>query len=293
MAIRFDLLHTFVVVARERSMKAAAERLSVTPGAISQRIRLLEEAAGQRLFVRGRDGVRLASKGETLFAALDAPFHAIEAADRGLGKNAARRVVVSMMSSFASGWLVPRLGRFARRHPDIEVVVETGPRLVDLAREPVDMAIRHGLGNYPGLDATKLIAPELVVVASPRLLRSGPPLAAPADCLRYTLLHDIDRGDWPLWFEAQGVAVPKRLKGPSFSDDHLVVRAAVAGQGLALVRDVYAQDELRSGRLVKALKTRWPARFAYYAVTRAGREHSPALRHFKRWLVEEAKRDRR
>jgi LysR family glycine cleavage system transcriptional activator len=184
---------------------------------------------------------------------------------------------------------VPRLAGFARRHPEIEVALETESRVVDLKREPVDLAIRHGLGNYPGLEATWLVAPELIVVASPALLRSGTRISVPADCLAFPLLHDIDRNDWRLWFEAHGVAASRRLKGPSFADDHLMVRAAVAGQGLALVRDVYASDDLRARRLVRAVAASWPTRFAYYVVGTPEALQRPAVRRFRDWLAKEAR----
>jgi LysR family glycine cleavage system transcriptional activator len=102
------------------------------------------------------------------------------------------------------------------------------------------------------------------------------------------LLHDLGRFDWSLWFEAHGVKAPKELNGPSFSDDNLMVRAAVSGQGLALVRDVYADDELRAGRLVRAIDVEWPTRFAYYAVCTPDALRKPAVRHFRKWLECEA-----
>ncbi|MFI4996598.1 MAG: LysR substrate-binding domain-containing protein [Hyphomicrobiales bacterium] len=292
MAVRFALLHTFVIVGRSGSMKDAAELLSLTPGAISQRVRLLEETLGHRLFVRTRRGVRLDPRGEALFLALDEPFRLVEKVDRSLTGRPSQRVGVSTVASFAASWLVPRLGRFAKLHPDVEVVVETDSRLVDLEQEPVDVAIRHGLGNYPGLESVKLIAPELIVVGSPDLIESRPPLVSPAGCLAFPLLHGLDRADWSLWFEAHGVPAPKRLKGPSFSDDHLLVRAAVAGQGLALVRDVYAGDDLVSGRLVRALEVSWPTQFAYYAVTRPDMGQRPAILQFRKWLIQEAREGR-
>jgi LysR family glycine cleavage system transcriptional activator len=156
--------------------------------------------------------------------------------------------------------MVPRLAKFARRHPDIEIAVETGVRPVDLKREPVDLAVRHGLGKYPGLNAIRLVAPELIVVASPDLLKNRAPLREPAECLAFPLLHDLNRQDWPLWFEAHGVAAPDCKKGPAFSENHLILRAAVAGQGLALVRDIYAEDDVRSkkkgayGELASAIR---------------------------------------
>lgn len=289
MVDRLTLLQTFVAVARAGRMKEAAERLALTPGAVSQRIRELEEAAGRRLFVRGREGVQLSPAGAAMFAALDEPWRAIETVEASLKGRTSRPVVVNTVASFATGWLVPRLAALARQYPEIEVSVETDGRLVDLKREPVDLAIRHGLGDYPGLDSAWLVAPELIVVASPDLLRSGPAIAEPADCLAFPLLHDSDRGDWPLWFKAQGVTPPKPLKGPSFSDDHLLVRAAVAGQGLALVRDVYARDELRSGQLVQPLTLRWPTHLAYYIVAYPPALERPAVRQLRDWLVAEAR----
>ena len=288
---RLALLQTFVAVARAGNMKQAAHELALTPGAVSQRIRQLEEAAGHRLFMRTRAGVELTSAGETMFAALAEPFRAIEAVDGELGRPPSRRVTVSTTPSFAATWLVPRLAKFAGRYPDIEIAVETGVRPVDLKREPVDLAIRHGLGKYPGLEATWLVAPELIVVASPEFLKGCAPLKRPADCLAFPLLHDFNRQDWPFWFEAHGVAAPNCKKGPAFSENHLIVRAAVAGQGLALIRDIYADDDLRSKKLVKALTVNWPVQFAYYAVATSEALQKPAVRRFRDWLVEEARQE--
>jgi LysR family transcriptional regulator, glycine cleavage system transcriptional activator len=291
MVRHFALLQAFVAVARAGKMRQAAQELALTPGAVSQRVRQLEEAAGHRLFTRTRAGVELTAAGETMFAALAEPFRALEAVDGELGVVPSRRVTVSAVPSFAATWLVPRLASFARRYPDIEIAVETGVRPVDLKREPIDLAIRHGLGRYPGLDATWLVAPALIVVASPDLLRDRPPLKEPADCRAFPLLHDLNRQDWPLWFEAHGVAAPNCKKGPAFSENHLIVRAAVAGQGLALVRDIYAADDLRSKKLMKALTVNWPVQFAYYAVTTSEAAQKPAVRRFRDWLIEEARHE--
>ena len=177
---------------------------------------------------------------------------------------------------------------FARCHPDIEIAVEAATRPVDLRREPIDLAIRHGLGKYPGLEATWLVAPELIVVASPDGLKNRAPLKRPGDCLAFPLLHDFNRQDWPLWFEAHGIAAPDCRKGPSFSENHLILRAAVAGQGLALVRDIFVDDDLRSKTLVKALTMNWLVQFAYYAVAT-----SEALQRFDGFGIGWSKRRER
>lgn len=289
MAIRLLLLHTFVVVARSGRMRDAAASMALTPGAISQRIRELEESIGYRLFTRVQAGVELNAAGKALFASLDEPFRAIEEIGGKLESPSSRRIRISTMGSFAANWLVPRLPNFSQLHPDVDIALETESRIVDLRREPIDLAIRHGLGDYPGLETVRLMAPEMIVVASPDLLRSRPPIETPGDCLAFPLLHDMDRADWRLWFTAQGVKPPHDLKGPSFSDDHLMVRAAVSGQGLALARNVYAEDDLRAGRLVRAIAVQCPTRFAYYAVSTSEALQKPAVLHFRRWLVETAR----
>ncbi len=290
MQIRLDWLETFVLVARFKSMKAAAETLSLSAGAISQRIRGLEEHAGHRLFQRQGGGIALTREAEALLAELGPAFEAINRAWAridGAEALARQRLTVSTMPSFANFVLVPRLGAFSRHFPQVEINVETDLRVVDLHAEPVDIAIRHGLGDYPGLLATPLISPALIVVASPTLITKHGTLKRAADCLKLPLLHDHTRQDWRLWFEAHGVPTPDRLKGPAFSDGTLIVRAAVAGQGIGLVREFYAAEELAAGRLVRALDLSWPSRFGYYLVATAEALQRPAVRAFRNWLVEE------
>src|SRR5262245_21348848 len=192
MALPLALLHTFVVVARSGRMREAAASMALTPGAVSQRVRALEEMLDRRLFARTQAGVALTAAGRSLFASLDEPFRRIEAAGGDVRGARSQRVTVSTMSSFAASWLVPRLSSFSRRCPEIDVSLEIESRVVDLRREPVDLAIRHGNGDYPGLAVAWLMAPSLIVVASPELLKSRLPIRTAADCLGYPLLHDSD-----------------------------------------------------------------------------------------------------
>jgi len=235
-------------------MKEATKKLNVTPGAISQLVRSIEERCGKRLFERDRTGIRLTLAGEAFWRDIAQAFEAIEAAAQKHASPAApNRLRISTVASFAASWLIPRIARFHDAHPDFVIEVETADRLVDLRREPVDLAIRHGLGKYPGLKSIWIAAPEMILVASPRLLAANPPIQTPRDCLRYPLLCGEPKDDWRLWFEAQGIQAGGARYRSVYSDAFLLVRAAAEGQGLALVSDLYVSDELSKGTLVRPL----------------------------------------
>ncbi|WP_273727746.1 transcriptional regulator GcvA [Brucella gallinifaecis] len=286
-------LRAFVETGRHCSIKQAAEAMGVTSGAVSQQIRQLEDRLGVTLFTRTRYGVRLTEAGAKVHPGLLVAFDQIAKSLETLEEiNTRPTLTISTVPSFAASWLVPRLGRFTARQPDIEVRVEATSKLVDLGRDRVDIAIRHGLGHYPGLVSEHLMAPVFLPVASPKLLGTRPPIKEPVDCLGWPLLQDSDRADWHLWFKAVGVADdPRAERGPSFEDDYMLVRAAIAGQGLALVRDVYAAEEIASGRLALALDRPWPAEFAYYAVTLPDAARRQPVRDFIHWLKEETAPD--
>ncbi|WP_394825711.1 LysR substrate-binding domain-containing protein [Pendulispora albinea] len=283
-------LRAFAETGRHGSVRTAATAMGVTPGAVSQQIKLLEERLGVTLFERGNREIHLTAVGARLHGPIVRAFDGIEGALDDLEARQGRRsLTVSTVAAFAAWWLVPRLGRFTTANPDIEVRVEATAALVDLARDRVDVAIRHGLGEYPGYEAHRLMAPVLLPVASAALLAGGPPITKPKDILAYPLLQDSDRADWELWLRAFGVEDPRAERGPSFEDDVLLIRAAASGQGIALVRDIYAREELESRRLVLALDRPWPTRFAYYAVTRPGAAKRPGpVARFLVWLRAEA-----
>lgn len=284
-------LRAFTEVGRHGSIKRAAQALGVTSGAVSQQVRLLEERVGVSLFVRGRHSMALTEAGAQVHPGLLAAFDQIEGALRTLEAARARKgLTISTLPSFAASWLVPRLGRFTSRHPEIEVRVEAEAGLADLHRDRVDIAIRHGLGSYPGLVSEPLMAPALLPVASPALLAAGPRIREPADCLAYPLLQDGGRADWRLWLAAHGAPEdPRAERGTAFAEDYLLIRAAEAGQGLALVPQAYAQEEIAAGRLVLALDKPWPARFAYYVVMLPDAGRRPEVVAFVAWLNDEAR----
>ena len=230
-------LRTFVEVGQRGSIKAAAQALNVTSGAVSQQIRLLEDRVGMTLFTRERSGLRLTEAGASVHPALLQAFEQIQKTLLSLEQAKSwQTLTVSTVATFAASWLVPRLGRFNQRYPHIEVRVEATSAIADMRRDRVDVALRHGLGVYPNLHVTRLMAPVLVPVASPSLMLANAVLTEPQDCLKYPLLHDSDRADWSLWLSAHGVGNdPRAERGSAFEDDFLLIRAAEAGQGLALV----------------------------------------------------------
>ncbi|MEL4375902.1 LysR substrate-binding domain-containing protein [Brucella cytisi] len=286
-------LRAFVETGRHCSIKRAAEAMGVTPGAVSQQIRQLEDRLGVELFTRTRYGVRLTEAGARVHPDLLIAFDQIgKSLDTLEAINARPTLIISTVPSFAASWLVPRLGRFTDNRPDVEVRVEATSSLVDLRRDRVDIAIRHGLGDYPGLIAELLMAPVLLPVASPTLLAAGKPIKEPVDCLSWPLLQDSDRSDWHLWLKAVGVEHdPRAERGPAFGDDYLLIRAAIAGQGLALVRDIYAAEEIASGRLALALDRPWPTGFAYYALISPDTAKKPLVLDFISWLKDEIRFD--
>ena len=288
-------LRAFVAVGRLGSVQDAAGELGVTPGAVSQQVKRLEERMGVVLLERRHRAIRPTPAGDRLlgqisgaFQQIDDAFHAGRA--EAAGHAGPRVLTVTTTAVLAASWLVPRLGRFSARHPDVELRIETSPRLVDLRRQTrVDVALRHGLGGYDGLEAAPFLKPQMVPVAAPALLRGGPAIGVPADCLAYPLLQDADRGDWRLWFRAHGVPDDSRARrGASLQEEALLVRAAVAGQGLALVSDFHAAEDIAAGRLVPVLDLPCPTLFAYYFVARPEAMARRPVAQFRRFVFEEA-----
>ena len=285
-------LRTFAEVGRHGSIKLAAAALGVTPGAVSQQIKGLELRLGVPLLERRHREVRLTTGGQRLFGPLSSAFQQVDEAVQPFTDRKPRRetLTVSTTPSFAASWLVPRLGAFCMQYPDMDVRVDSSVRPVDLRNEAVDVALRHGAGEYPGLTTVRLFTPRLIAICSPTLLKDSYPIREPRDCLCYPLLQDRDRSVWTQWFEKQDVSDLSpglTAKGPSFENDLLLIRAAIAGQGLALVRDIYAQEELCAGRVIAAFDKSWPTPLSYFFVVRPEMMQTVRVKAFRNWLVEE------
>jgi LysR family glycine cleavage system transcriptional activator len=196
---------------------------------------------------------------------------------------------VTVLPSFAARWLVPRLGRFRKIWPDIDLRIDPSPEVVDFSRGDVDVAIRYGGGRYPGLFSERLMAEDIFPVCSPALLEGPHPLRDPADLVHHTLLHDEGHGDWRTWLLAAGIDAVDPTRGTVFTDAGMLIQAAVAAQGVALARRVLAGDELAAGRLMRPFKLSLPTQFAYYFVCPADVVERPRIQAFKEWLLVEAR----
>ncbi len=284
-----DALRVFEAAARYLSFTQAADELHVTQAAVSQRIRSLEESLGVPLFKRLNRALLLSDDGQALYQPVrDALDQMADAVERLTESEQTGVLTVTTLHSFASTWLVPRLKRFRERHPEIDVRITTSDGLVDLNREDVDVAVRYGRGDWPGLLVVRLMTEEVFPVCSPDLLGKGPSLEKPSDLARHTLLHDDMQADWGTWLMAAGAPEVDHARGPWFFHSNLVIQAAVAGEGVALGRSVLVADELASGRLVKPFDVSLPVEFAYYVVSPRATKDRPKVKAFRQWLLEEA-----
>jgi LysR family glycine cleavage system transcriptional activator len=244
------------------------------------------------LFPRSHQRNALTPEGQAWASELSVVFARLREANRRLrsARGPARDVVsVSIIPSFGSRWLVPRLGRFLLEQREVEVRISASERLVDFSLEAVDLGIRYGQGRYPGLVTTKLADDALVVVAAPALAAQRAHWQ-PLDLARETLLHDDFPDAWARWFKARGRSLPERARQTQLTDSAMLVEAALRAQGVALARWSLAADELMLGRL-SLLFPRVPplaTGLAYYVVTPRENLHRRAVVAFRDWLLSEA-----
>lgn len=246
-------LRAFEAAGRRLSFRGAADELGVTPTAISHQIRLLEQTLGLRLFHRETRRVRLTAEGAVLLPVLRDGFDAFaDAIDQIRGRPSAGLLTLSAPTAFVAKWLVPRLGDFRAAHPGCDLRLHASDRLVDFARDGVDVAVRYGPGRYPGLDAHRLVVDRVAPACSPRLA-----VRSESDLASHPLLHfewpDLtdETPTWLVWLRKAGITDVDGGAGTRFSDEGHVIQAAIAGQGIALLSVVLAADDLASGALVQ------------------------------------------
>ena len=284
-------LRAFDATARTGSLTRAAESLHLTHGAVSHQINALEDELGVKLIERSGRGVRLTDEGERFAARVRAALAELTDAVREIRtRSNPRQLRLSTLPSFAARWLLPRIARFFKAHPDIDLEIRSSNAIVDFRRDDVDIAIRHGLGQWPGTIAEHLLDDLQFPVCSPRLANGKLP-KRPADLAKFTLLRG-EGEQWKPWFEAAGLDWPEPTRGPMYSDSSHMLQAAIERQGIAIARSSLLADDLKNGVLVKLFDIELPNPRQYYLVYPPRMKDSPKLDAFRQWLADELHRNR-
>jgi len=291
-----NALKAFEAAGRHLSFTKAGAELNVTPAAVGHQVKTLEEMLGVALFHRMTRALQLTEAGKASLPILTESFGTMSRAvdqirtHRGFGV-----LTISVSPSFGALWLVPRLEKFRRRHPEIEIRIDGTDRRVDVARGEADVALRYGPGGYKDVQSDKLFDQNNMPVCSPALLRQNPnPLRKPRDLKHHTLLHidwKNEEASWRMWLTAAGLDDVDPARGPYFTMESMAVQAALDGNGVALVGDILVADHIASGRLVHPFeqRTSTPLSFSYYLLSPNHYANQPKIAAFREWLLEEAR----
>jgi LysR family glycine cleavage system transcriptional activator len=290
MARRFpplSALRPFEAAARLESFSRAAEELALTHGAVSHQVRALEEHVGAPLFARHGKRVTLTPAGRAYAERVRSALEEIAHASEQLRQRRDDRLTVSVLPSFASRWLMPRLIRFMDAHPKIEVNVIASTELANFREDEIDVAIRFGVGPWPPHACEVFLEDEYFVVASPALAAKAK-LKAPRDLLKARIIRE-DRDYWKQWFDAAGVPIEevRAARGPLFNDSTYALQAAARGEGIALARRSIVTEDLERGVLKRLFELRVPSRERYWFVSPKESAETPKVKAFRKWVKEE------
>lgn len=283
-------LTAFEAAARHQNFARAAEELHLTASAVSHHVRRLEQRLGMLLFQRHARGVTLTAEGRRLADAAGSAFADVAAALRGLRQEQKARppLRITTLHSFAQCWLIPRLGGFRARHPDIRLRIETEAALTRFDDAGPDLGIRHGGGQWPGLRAQRLLDETLFAVASPGLVESRR-VDSVAAVAALPLIADLSRQGWPDWLRAAGLGHLDAVEAMVFSDSTDAFRAAASGLGAALARERIVEPWLARGDLVRLPGPVLAGRFSYFLVQPEAVPPGEDARRFVDWLLEAAR----
>lgn len=277
-----NFVRVFECSARHGNLHRAAEELGVTPGAVSQQIRLLETNLGVPLFERMHKKLRLTTAGQQLYATSAQVLQLLqETVDRL--PTPRQMVRITAAPTLCTRWLVPRLSSFYERHPNVGVLIDASAHYINLTEEPFDVAIRHGRDGAGNAQHVPLFPDAVVAVCAPSVAASIAP-----DLGNVKLLCFAPQDHWPCWFNEKGIGGHNKLDLVSFSHLMLALDAAIAGQGVALSALKLVEHDLKQRRLVRLLGEAVPTGFSYYIVVRSEERHVKA---FTDWLIEEASKD--
>ena len=291
-------LRAFEAAARHLSFQNAAEELSVTPGAISQQIKKLEDILQTPLFHRDSRAVTLTEAGRVLRPDLSRGFESLDDAVQQLKQSAEHQhITVSMTPSFAAKWLVPRLEKWTAQQPDVDVRISASLGLANFGPDGVDLGVRFGSGNYDGLTSALLLKESFVVVCSPIFIDGSKQIKTPEDLHDHTLIHvsgpqGTPGTDWQEWLKSAGVDGIDTSRGLVFDDTAVAILAAIGGQGVLLSRRALVEDDIAAGRLALPFDLDLPLEFAWRIVAPEGKLKRPEVSAFRDWLLSEAQSDK-
>jgi len=298
--LSLDLLKGFEAAARHLSFTRAARELSLTQSAVSREIKTLEEQLGQPLFTRVNRGLRLTDAGQGLHRAVGEALKLIdEATDRLAMSGGGETLAVTTSSALASTWLIPKLPRFIRLHPELDVRSVAADQRLDLECERLDVAIRWAPSGSSVPGGEPLFDVQMFPVCSPTLAQDrARPLRSPADLARHVLL-DLEtvttRGpwsDWGPWLEAMKIGNLKPGGMLHFSHYDQVVQAAIDGSGVAIGRNPHSARHLRDGVLVAPFgREAVLSRGTYFVLISPRSAERPVVREFVAWLRDEVRHD--
>lgn len=277
-------LHAFSLLARHGRASIAAEKLGVSPSALSHLMRKLESELGATLVNRDGRGLTLTDEGQRLALSLGDAFDRIEEAVDSFKRRGRTELRISTVSTFATRWLIPRLPDFQAEQPDVELLLSTSTRMVDLDRENYDCAIRLGTGNWPSVESHLLWREHLAVAMAPGLV-SGKDPSDPAVLESLPLLHSsARRSDWTEWLDTAGIAHPDINSGTVLQSRDLAIQAAIAGMGAIVIDRRFVSQELDAGHLVSPDWTVRELETGYWFVRSPVRTLTRPVAAFRDWL---------
>lgn len=289
-------VRVFEAAARHENFTSAANELGMTQAAVSYQIKLLEERLGIALFRRERGRVSLSDTGRRIGPLIAKAFDDLDAAF-GLARTSGEDVLsISSSTTVGPNWLALRIGAFQLKAPEIAVRLHTSNTLVDFARDDVDICIRGGNGDWPGLCAHFLMRMPLMALASPAFLAGAPPVRTPDDVFHLPRISPDDSW-WTIWREqVGGELVDNAPRGVRMDTQVAEGQAAIAGAGIAVLNPMLWRADLESGRLVPVIDAYAFDPGDFWLVYPEHRRHSPKIRLFRDWLLqsvaEEAARGR-
>lgn len=297
--VHLNALRAFEASARHQSFSLAAEELNVTPAAVGQLVRSLEDVVGYPLFHRSNNRRAALVLTEPALRALPdirAGFQSLNLGMTLLREGATNGILnVTISPAFAAKWLLPRIEDFQSRWPDIDVRLETSLKILDFTAQGIDVGIRYGLGQWEGLQAELLMSEEVFPVCAPSLMALNPTLNCLTGVPEQTLIHDLsmehhkDFITWEQWLKRFNVQAIARKPALRINNSAAVLQAAIDGHGIALARSIMVEDDLKSGRLVRLcpeLSLQSP--LAYYLVYRPGCDSLPKIAWFREWVIQQA-----